>query len=271
MTSRTGAGSPSTVTERFFDQPRKAEPALRRGRSWWRWAVVGIAADAVLLVGLAWWLFPSIWAVGVAVVDIDQSAGPDIGVVLSEVANNPKVMWGRTVTISAEVDEIYGPNAMLIGNDALFVGDKVLIVGATPLDGLVTDPPGGPIRDDDVVRVTGVVERFDVAALETRLGVDLAVPPDGYDGTSVLVATSVELDPPEHAGSGDKEFPTGSSGYEIGVTVNDIVARPDDHAGDIVVRGGTGRRRAIHPRGRVNHRARERSSVKRVWRGEAGW
>lgn len=221
------------------DQPvsglqASGQPLLRRAHSRWRWAVAAIFADAALVIGLAWWLFPSIWAVGVAVVDIDQSAGPDIGVNLSEVANNPKVMWDRRVTISGEVDEIFAPRVLLIGNDAPFVGDKVLIVGATPFDGLVTDPPGGSIGGDDVIRVTGVVERFDPAALEAALGPDLALPADRYDGAAVVVAESIELNPPEHPGPGDKEFPAGSSGYEIGVTVNDIVTRPEEYVGETV-------------------------------------
>lgn len=233
MTSRMGAGLPATDPDLLVGRPGPP-PTLRRGHARWRWALAGIVVDAALVVGLAWWLFPSIWAVGVAVVDIDQSAGPDIGVVLSEVANNPGVMWGRTVSISAEVEEVYGPHAMLIGNDAPLVGDRVLIVGATPLDRLLIDPSGGSATPGDVVRVTGVVERFDPTALSAALGAALDVTAGDYDGTAVLVAEAIELDPPEHAGPGDKEFPAGSSGYEIGLKVNDVVARPEEYVGETV-------------------------------------
>jgi hypothetical protein len=200
----------------------------------WRWAAAAIVADAAIVVALAWWLFPSIWAVGVAVVDIDQSAGPEVGVNLREVAKNPGVMWGRTVTVSAAVDRLYGPHAVLIGNDAPFVGVKVLVVGASPLDGLLTEPARGPLTERDVIRVTGVVEPFDIAALESELAVELPVPSGAYDGTSVLVATEIELDPPKHAGPGDKEFPSGSNWYEIGITANDIVTSPEDQIGEVV-------------------------------------
>ena len=188
----------------------------------------------MLLVALTLWLFPSVWAVAIAVVDIDQSAGPEIGVNLSEVATNPEVMWGRTVTISAEVADLLGPRAMVIGNDAPLVGDKVLVVGGADLATLLDPPTAGPITEADVVRVTGEVRRFDPAALATDLGVDAAALAGSYDGKSALVAGTIELDPPAHAGPGDKEFPAGSSGYDIGVTTNDLVRRTEEFLGEVV-------------------------------------
>ena len=234
MTSGSGARHSPSAPDPLTGRPGSSAPRLRSTGGQWRWAVAAILADAALVVGLAWWLFPSIWAVGVAVVDIDQSAGPEIGVNLREVAKNPDVMWGRTVTISAEVDRLFGAHAVLIGNDAPFVGVKVLVVAATPLDGLLTNPDRGPITRGDVIRVTGRVQRFDLPTLERDLALDLSVPPGEYDGSSVVVVEMIELDPPQHAGPGDKEFPAGSSGYEIGITVNDIVARPDQYVGEVV-------------------------------------
>ncbi len=214
---------------------------LRARRSRWTpaWIAAALVGEMALAAALTWWLFPSLWSVLRAVVDIDQSAGSDRGVNLTEVANHPEVMWGRTVTISARVADVLGPQAIVVGNDALFVGDELLVLGGTPLDTLLLAPAARSIRDDDVVRVTGEVRRFHPAALASELGggVDPARL-RGYGGAAALIARSIELDPPAHPGPGDKEFASMTDGYDIGVTVYDITTHPQEHLGEMVVVSG---------------------------------
>lgn len=211
----------------------------RRGLSGRAWVAAALAGETVVLALLTVWLFPSLWSVLRAVVDIDQSAGSDKGVNLTEVANHPEVMWGRTVTISAEVADLLGPQAMVIGNDALFVGDELLVLGAAPLDALLVEPGAGPIRETGVVRVTGEVRRLDPAALASELGGGLdATMLQSYDGKAALVAGSVELDPPAHPGPGDKEFASMTDGYDVGVTVYDVTEHTEEHLGETVVVSG---------------------------------
>ncbi len=202
-------------------------------------ALAGIGAEVILSIALTLWLYPSIWAVANAVFDFDQSAGPDLGVNLSEVANHPEVMEGETVTVSAEVDDLLGPRAMIIGNDAWLVGNEVLVLAAADLTTLVTPPGNSPITSGDVVRVTGVVRLFDQSGLGPDLGASLdGQALDDYGGTSVLVAKAVEMDPPSGRGVGDKEFDIGSSGYEIGITVYDLTHRTDEYLGAVVTVSG---------------------------------
>ena len=55
----------------------------RRGPSQRGRALAGLGLVLAALAGLTLWLFSSVWAVGQAVIDIDQSAGPERGVNLS--------------------------------------------------------------------------------------------------------------------------------------------------------------------------------------------
>lgn len=214
----------------------REDPGGAKSRTW---TLVALAAEAALVVGLTWSLFPSLWSVLRAVVDIDQSAGSDKGVNLTEVAGHPDVMQGRTVTISAEVADLLAPQAMTIGNDALFVGNKVLVVGGAPLETLLAEPEAGPIAAGDVVRVTGQVRPSDPAALAAELGGGLdAAALQGYGGKAALVAESIELDPPAHPGPGDKEFASMTDGYDVGITVYDITEHPEEHLGGTVVVSG---------------------------------
>lgn len=216
-------------------QPRHRDgPAPRRS-----WLLAGLLAETAVVVGLTWWLFPSLWSVLRAVVDIDQSGGSDRGVNLTEVANHPEVMWDRTVTVSGRVRDVLDPRTAMLGSDALFVGDALLVVGDTPLDRLRERPDAGAIEPDRVLQVTGQVRPFDRAAAAVRLGGSAAVARlEAYGGRSMLVATSVVVDPPSHPGPGDKEFAATTDGFDVGVTVFDLIAHPEEHLGESVVVSG---------------------------------
>ncbi len=203
------------------------------------WAAAGIVGEMLLSIALTLWLFPSVWATVRAVVDMDQSAGSDRGVNLTEVANHPTTMFGREVTISAAVEQIVGSHAMVVGNDAFLRGDKLLIVGAADLASLVTPGSDDPLDEEAVVRVTGEVRPFEPVALARALGLrpsDLSI--DGYKGTAVLVAREIETDPPIEIGPGDKEFAISSDGYDIGITTYDLTWHPDAFLGEIVTVSG---------------------------------
>jgi hypothetical protein len=195
-------------------------------------ALVVLALECLALTGLSSWLFPDVWAVSRAVIDIDQSVGSDRGVNLTEVASHPSVMWGRTVTISAEVQEIHSPRLMTIGNDAFFVGDSVLI--AAPIEASLWPDN---MEENATARVTGIVRKA-TPAIWTALGIEAGVIPSDYEGKAVLVAETVELNPPSEIGPGDKEFVSGSDGYDIGVTTYDLIHGGDAYLGRSVVVSG---------------------------------
>lgn len=193
--------------------------------------LVAIISGAGVLTVLLW---SSIWPVTTALVDFDQSVGPEVGVSLSEVARHPSVMWGQTVTISARVDQILNPHAVLLGNNKPIVGDKLLAVSGSALQdlALLAERTGAQVSDSDVVQVTGVVQRYEPDRLKSSLGITLDPGTlSDYGSDAVLMVESIDVDVPIASQAGDKEFGAGSAGYDLGVTIDDIFAQPEELVG----------------------------------------
>jgi len=208
--------------------------ARRASRSLIDYYVPGaiLLAHVLIIALLSYSWFQSLWAVGWAVFDLDQSNGPEIGVVLSEVASHPQVMWDRTVTVSADVHDLVNDQSMVIGTSSLlhFRTDTLLVLAPRPLAELAD----APLDEDQTVRVTGVVRRFEPAVLEKELGVSLDDPAITSHGDKVvLVAQQVEAGLPGGAVPGDPEI-GGSAGYEVGITVYDVAHHTDEYLGETV-------------------------------------
>jgi hypothetical protein len=108
---------------------------------------------------------------------------------VESVSEHPERFLGKTVTLSGEVDHIYGDRAFQLEDqgDVIFE-DKVLVLTKSPvrLGGVAP-------RDDDEVVVTGKVRRLQVAELERDLGWDLT--PDiekEFGSKAVVVADSID-------------------------------------------------------------------------------
>ena len=63
-----------------------------------------------------------------------QSEGPNLGVTVDDVVDDPEQYEGQTVTVSGEIDEAYGGTAFTIGGGAF--GEDLLVIA----------PPGVDIR-----------------------------------------------------------------------------------------------------------------------------
>ena len=116
-----------------------------------------------------------------------RAAAPDD--TTEEVAENPKRFVGQRLTLTGEVDEVFGDRAFeLEGNDVIF-DDELLVLSKSPIR-LV----GQPVKDDDRVIVTGTVREFTVTELERDLTWDLdpELEVRWRDGTA-FVAESVSL------------------------------------------------------------------------------
>ena len=100
------------------------------------------------------------------------------GTTISEIEDDPQRFMGRTVTVSGEAADIYGPYSFTIGGDDFF-GEELLVILPTDVD--VRGGSGGAatISDGDVVQVSGEIVQFIKAEIENDydLGFDL----DDYD------------------------------------------------------------------------------------------
>ncbi len=125
-------------------------------------------------------------------VNDDDSAGPERGVTVEDIADSDAFdedgfagsLIGQQVTVSGNVSEVVGMNAVRIGGED-FGGDGILVIQVSGA--------GSTITEDDDVRVTGTVRDFDAAAFEREFGTDI-YEDDVYDpwvDENILVASNV--------------------------------------------------------------------------------
>ncbi len=125
-------------------------------------------------------------------VNDDDSAGPERGVTVEDIAESDAFdedgfagsLIGQQVTVSGNVSEVVGMNAVRIGGED-FGGDGILVIQVSGA--------GSTITEDDDVRVTGTVRDFDAAAFEREFGTDI-YEDDVYDpwvDENILVASNV--------------------------------------------------------------------------------
>ncbi|MDP8949153.1 MAG: hypothetical protein M3N00_02765 [Actinomycetota bacterium] len=136
-----------------------------------------------------------------ALLRVGDPAGPEAGVTLDEITEDPSRFFGETVTVEGGVAEVLGPRSFLI-SERLSAGD-LLVVSPVPLSEVGGQRGGDPLSDDEMsedelVQVTGEVVRFDIAGAEQRIGEDLdGEALDAYVGTPAIIADSISLRPPD--------------------------------------------------------------------------
>jgi hypothetical protein len=124
-----------------------------------------------------------------------MSPSPTMGqmVRVADITGNLNNYVGKTVTVVAEVEEVRGPRAFRLDEDAPLAGgidNDLWVLGAQATN-------LGNIDDqwrNNKVRVTGVVHRFVLAEIERELGwdVEAKLEVELERKKAVLVATSVE-------------------------------------------------------------------------------
>jgi len=111
---------------------------------------------------------------------------------VADITRAPNAMINKTVTVIADVDEVYGPRAFKLDEDSLLAGgvDRSLLA-------LIPKVGSFPNIDDqwknNKARVTGVVHRMAPKNVEREIGWEL--PPNleaKFKGKPVLIARSVE-------------------------------------------------------------------------------
>lgn len=105
---------------------------------------------------------------------------------LGAIELNPRDYLGETVTVSGEVNEVYGSDSFTIGGDD-FSGELLIVVSSATE--LVSARTGNqPVGYNDIVQVTGTMHAYDAAALEDDFNVDLSPDLDYDDQKPALVA-----------------------------------------------------------------------------------
>ncbi len=100
---------------------------------------------------------------------LTQQYGPNITV--AEIAGSLSDFTGKQVTVRQEVEQVVGPHAFTLDEDALLQGGidtDVLVVSAQENLPLINDQ----LRDVPVA-VTGTVRQFELATIEQEIGYDL--------------------------------------------------------------------------------------------------
>ena len=112
---------------------------------------------------------------------------------VADLTGAPDRYFGQTVTVVADVEEVHGPLAFSLDEDAL-------LAGGVDNDLLVLSPKAGSLKDIDdqwlnnKVRVTGKVGKLTVIEAERELGWDLnpELEVEVERSGAILIATSVE-------------------------------------------------------------------------------
>ncbi|HYD47794.1 MAG TPA: hypothetical protein VEB21_05575 [Terriglobales bacterium] len=73
-----------------------------------------------------------------------------------DIAKLPEQFYNKTVSVKAEVEEVFGPNAFTLDEDQLFAGPDVLVLM----------PSTGPVPDGTTVIVRGTVRKLAINELE---------------------------------------------------------------------------------------------------------
>ncbi len=138
------------------------------------WGAVAVIAASLATVS---------WIVFRALED-DSSAGPERAVSLGDVEARPSVFYGDSVTVSGRIEDVLAPFAFALGSREALAPESVLVVG----QGVATGR-----EEDDLVRVTGVVQPVGVVKLreELRRELDPEVFLD-WIGQPAIVAEDVE-------------------------------------------------------------------------------
>ena len=121
---------------------------------------------------------------------------PPAGATVSEIARNPGGFAGRVVTVSGEVNRVFGPRWFSIGGEGFGGSEELLVVGPSDVPSLVNRLADSLNVGNDLVQVSGVVRVFEEDAIEKEINADL----DGdwwrlYDAKPVLIMTDLDITP----------------------------------------------------------------------------
>lgn len=121
-----------------------------------------------------------------------QSAEPNVGVTIADVEQDPEQYFGQTVTVSGEINDVWGPDVFTIGGEG-FAGALLIIVPESAQ--FVGVSEAEPVEEDDIVQITGTVEEYIIAEIESEYGFTPEYDIEYEEREPAVVATTVYLSP----------------------------------------------------------------------------
>lgn len=133
------------------------------------------------------------------------------GVTARQVIENPGAYVGKTVTVSGDVEEIWGPSAFNM-DSGVSLGE-LLVVGREPFPNVPDKGANTAYVVSDTATVTGVVRMMVTADIEREIGWDLDPRIEAeYNAKPVLIARSISFRP----GANRAAATAGANGNQAG-------------------------------------------------------
>jgi hypothetical protein len=110
---------------------------------------------------------------------------------IEDIKENPSAYLGKTVTVSGEVERVFGTRAFELGGKDFF-DSEIRVITAQPLKENVRRRAEEPFRPDDIALVTGTVRNVTIADVEREFSFDLDPNYEvEFENKPAIVATSV--------------------------------------------------------------------------------
>ena len=127
---------------------------------------------------------------------VPSDLGAPWGATVQDITSNPSAVEGRIVTVSGEVNRVFGPRWFSIGGEGYGGGEELLVVGPSAVPSILNNLADSGKVSNDLVQVTGRVRVFEEDAIEREINADL----DGdlfdiYDGKAVVVMHDLDITP----------------------------------------------------------------------------
>lgn len=114
---------------------------------------------------------------------------------VEDIKENTAAYLGKTVTVSGEIENVYGPRAFQLGGKDFFESE-IRVITAEPLKEGVQRRADQPFVRDDIALVTGTVRNVVVPDIEREFSFDLDPNFEiEFENKPAIIATSVLISP----------------------------------------------------------------------------
>lgn len=114
---------------------------------------------------------------------------------IERISENPAALYGQTVIVSGEIEDVYGSRAFRLGGREFFE-DEVLVITSKPVPAVTERTADKPFAQNDIALVVGTVRSMVIADIERDIGYDFGADVEAnFKDKAVLVATNVYVTP----------------------------------------------------------------------------